>query len=197
MAKTKSKARARLSRAEQLELYAELESLAHRSDQIADRKSRRKLRTKPKASRKTKRRPKKTPKPKRRSAKAIGSKYQSPFLTKEISHDFIPPLVVRHNSDVFKVSNKIFALVSTWVRITQKRSRFFQFQFRYRRKGQRRSHFISFVVREVRSKLELYEEIVTTVESMLARFLEYQMRNQNIRISQMVLKEYRELPKEI
>ena len=194
MPKPKRRRRA-LSQTDEALLLREFEKLAARSDQRASENGDRRLREKSTKRSKSKRKTKKVPKPKRTSAKAIGQKYNKPFLTKEISHEFTPPLIVRHNSDVFPTANKIFDRIQKSVRFKKGKYRYFSLVFRYKKRYQRGSRLLSTLVEEIQSSAELYSLVVTGVEKLINALDEYRLRNQNVRISEVILKEYRDIPK--
>lgn len=186
--------RSGLSQTEQALLLQEFERYAERTDQRSDPKRRRELLQKSKLRSKTKRKAKKIPKAKRTRAKAIGSKFRYKFKTQEISHDFEPPLRIRHNSDKFKVANKIFDRFEKTVRFKKGKPRIFSFFLNFKPKYKRAVRNFSTLAQECESKADIYNLIVYAVETLKASLVTYQLRNQWVRISRAMLKEYNELP---
>ena len=183
-----------LTQNEQALLLQEFERLAERSDKRARAPSRRELYAQSKISRRTKRKTRKAPKAKRTSAKAIGVKYRTPFHTKEISHDFEPPIKASRNSETLKIVDKIFERFEKAVRFKKGRPRFFSWIFHFKTKYKRRARYFSSLVMKMKSTDDLYNHLFYAVETFLSRFDEYQLRDQVVRISTVTLKEYNDIP---
>lgn len=194
MAKRQKSKQRRLTSEDQKLLLAEFIAESERPRP----KRRRKVHPKPTKRPKPKRKTPKASKPKRTRAKIDraklkGSKYRGKLSTQEITHEFKPPLRIRHNSQTTEVANKIFDRFQKTIRFRKDRERIFTMVFVFKGKYKRSGRRFSALAHELSSTAELYDLINYAVDALQGSLSDYQMRNQWVRISQVTLKEYREL----
>ena len=179
-------AKRRLTKTEERLLLAEFEREAERPRP----KTRRKLRSKPKAGRRRKR--KIAPKNERirERTKIHSEKFNQDYIAKEVRTKLGKPIIVRHDSDTFKIANKIFAVIKNAVRFKQNQTRKIALRFGFRSKYKRVTRYFSTLVEDCESQSDLYDLCVRAVDDLKFSLVKYVLRNQNVRITEINLVEY-------